>query len=223
MIHQLEIDSVYKKFENNIILSDIYLKCKTRDIIGIFGKNGSGKTTFLKILYGTLEADNKFIKFDGKVIEKAYSIKDFITFLPQEKFIPKDFTVKKTINLMVKKDKSSIFYEDLFFEKILNSKISQLSGGEQKYLELKLILNSDSKFCILDEPFMGLSPVMVEKVIVEIKKESLNKGIIISDHNYRDLLKISNKLFLIKDSVGKLINKEEDLITNGYLSKSMFT
>ncbi len=66
----LEIDSVIKSFDVKQILTDIYLKCQTGDIIGILGRNGTGKSTLLKILFGTLKAENSFIKINGKVYDR---------------------------------------------------------------------------------------------------------------------------------------------------------
>ena len=65
--HLLEIDSVQKSFDNKNILSDVYLKCETKDIIGLLGRNGSGKSTFLKIVFGIESADFKFVRIDGIV------------------------------------------------------------------------------------------------------------------------------------------------------------
>ena len=92
--HILEIDSVQKYFNQKIVLSDVYLKCKTGEIIGLLGRNGSGKSTLLKIVFGILSADNKFIRVDGKVLFKNSDLLNEISYLPQENFIPSSFSVK---------------------------------------------------------------------------------------------------------------------------------
>ena len=64
----LEIDSILKSFGERTILADVYLECCRGDIIALFGRNGTGKSTLLNIIFGTLKADRKFIRIDGKVI-----------------------------------------------------------------------------------------------------------------------------------------------------------
>ena len=142
----LEADSIEKSYNYITILSDVYLKCQTGDIIGVLGRNGCGKSTLLKIIYGVIPAEHKFIRIDYQLRRKAYKHANEISYLPQDNFIPKHFKVSKAIRLFLSKEKVSEFCDDSFIESILNSKIKNLSGGELRYLEIKLILYSDSKF-----------------------------------------------------------------------------
>ena len=82
--HLLEIDSVQKHFDQKVVLSDVYLKCKTGEIIGLLGRNGSGKSTLLKIIFGIISADHKFVRVDGKVLFKTNDLFNEISYLPQE-------------------------------------------------------------------------------------------------------------------------------------------
>lgn len=221
MQYKLEIDSVNKSYEGKKVLSDIFLKCEIGNIIGIFGKNGSGKSTLLKILYGTLNAENKFIRLNNKVTTRPFKIENGISYLPQDNFIPNNFSVRKVANLMLKKDKLNEFYEDKVISKILNSNVGTLSGGELKYLQIKLILLNDSKFCLLDEPYSGVSPIICELINKQIIEQSENKGIIITDHNYLYLLEIATKIYLIDKGFGKFLQNKEELIKFGYLKNGM--
>ncbi|MBF4470788.1 ATP-binding cassette domain-containing protein [Flavobacterium sp. HJJ] len=219
--HLLEIDSVQKTFENKNILSDVYLKCETSDIIGLLGRNGSGKSTLLKIIFGIESADFKFVRIDGSVKTKTKDLFNEISYLPQDNYIPKVFSVKKAIELSVSKDRISEFYTDQLISTMLEKKISHLSGGELRYLEIKIILNNSSKFILLDEPYNGLSPLMVEKVNELIMENSKIKGIIISDHNYENVIKVSNRLILLKEAKAHHLLCKEELIEKGYLKKGM--
>lgn len=221
MKYTLEIDSINKSYKEKIILSDIYLKCETNDIIGIFGRNGSGKSTLLKIIYGTLKAENKFIKLNNKAEEFPYKVKNGISYLPQENFIPEYFTVRNAINLSISKSKLSEFYNDEMISKIIDNRIATLSGGELKYLHLKIILYNDSKFCLLDEPYNGISPIMIVEINKLIVEQSKKKGIIITDHSYNNLLEIITKIYLIKDRTGYLLKDKKELIKHGYLNHGM--
>jgi ABC-type multidrug transport system ATPase subunit len=219
--HILEVDSVQKSFDNKSILSDVYLKCVTGDVIGLLGRNGSGKSTLLKIIFGTENADFKFVQIDGVVKTKTSDLFKEITYLSQDNFIPNHFTVKKAILLTLEKDRIEAFYEDEIIEGFLEKKISHLSGGELRYLEIKLVLFNSSKFVLLDEPYNGLSPLMIEVVNKLIQENARQKGIIITDHNYENVMAISTKLILIKEGKTHHLTKKSELIEKGYLSDGM--
>ena len=218
MINSLEVDSVSKSYRNNIILSDIYLSCKTNEIIGLFGRNGSGKSTLLKIIFGTTKAENKCVRINGIINEYPYKILDGISYLNQDNFIPKYLTVVNLIKLSICKNLIKTFIDDDLIRNNIKKKISDLSGGELKYLSVKIILYNKSKFCLLDEPYSGVSPLIVERINNLIISQSKFKGIIITDHNFESLLKIVNKFYLLKNGICyHLINKEE-LVKHQYIS-----
>lgn len=219
--HLLEIDSVQKHYDQKVMLSDVYLKCKTGEIIGLLGRNGSGKSTLLKIIFGILSADNKFVRVDGKVLFKTNDLLNEISYLPQEDFIPNSFSVKKTIQLSIDKRKIEEFYQDEFINSLKDKKIHHLSGGELRYLEIKLILSNPSKFVLLDEPYNGLSPIMIKKINQLISENSNKKGIIIADHNYQNVIKISSKLILLKECKAFHLKDKSELIEKGYLIEGM--
>lgn len=219
--HILEIDSVKKSFGEKIILSDVYLQCETNDIIGLLGRNGSGKSTFLKIIFGVMPADFKFVRIDGVMKTKTRELMSEISYLSQDNFIPNNFTVKKAIRLSIAKERIDSFCNDEMIQVITDKKIAHLSGGELRYLEIKLVLENSSKFVLLDEPYNGLSPLMIEKVNQLIIMNSSKKGIIISDHNYRNVISISTRLVLIKDGKLNHVKDKNELIEKGYLSPEM--
>jgi ABC-type multidrug transport system ATPase subunit len=220
--HILEVDSVQKSFDNKSILSDVYLKCETGDVIGLLGRNGSGKSTLLKIIFGIENADFKFVRIDGAVKSKTSDLFKEISYLSQDNFIPNHFTVKKAISLTIDKSQINEFYEDELIGPLKDSKISHLSGGELRFLEIKLILCSASQFVLLDEPYNGLSPLMIEKVNKLIQNKSNQKGIIITDHNYENVIAISSKLVLMKEGKAHHLKNKTELIEKGYLRTGTF-
>ncbi len=219
--HILEIDSIQKKFDYKSVLSDVYLKCETNEIIGLLGRNGSGKSTLLKIIFGILDADFKFVRIDRAIKNKTSDLFKEISYLPQENFIPNSFSVKKAIELSIESQKIKSFYNDEMIKSISDKKISHLSGGELRYLEIKIILFNPSKFVLLDEPYNGLSPIMINKINQLIIENSHKKGIIITDHNYENVIKISTRLILMKEGKTFNINDKNDLIEKGYLREGM--
>ena len=220
MSNLLEIDSVVKSYGLYDVLTDIYLKCQTGDIIGMLGRNGTGKSTLMKILFGTLQADRKFIRIDGKVYNQPYKIINEICYLPQDSFLPKYMSVEKAIELYLGKQQVTNFLEDSILQKLNTSKISHLSGGELRYLEIKLLLHTDCKFILLDEPFNGVSPILVGEIKKLILKTSEFKGIILTDHDYRNVLDVANQFCLIYDGGIKKIDNKQELVRWGYIRAS---
>ncbi|MEO0059913.1 MAG: hypothetical protein RLZZ312_1560, partial [Bacteroidota bacterium] len=152
MRNSLHVDSVDIRFDGRKILSDVFLKCETGDILALFGRNGSGKSTLLKAIYGTIKPENLFLKVNNQVIVKTADIRKMISFLPQNQFLPNNISVKKVINLWFETAEINDFCDDELLKPIIDNKIETLSGGELKYLEVKLVLHAKTIFCILDEP-----------------------------------------------------------------------
>ena len=213
----LEADSIIKSFGGRLILSDIYLRCIPGDIIAIWGRNGSGKTTLFRILYGTLKAERSYIQINGQLITgKAYKTGQ-IACLPQVNYLPKEMIVRDVIQLVCGNKYRGL--GDKQIQKIYDIRIRNLSGGELRYLEILLLLESDAPFILLDEPFNKLSPIMVEQVIEYIRLNRQRKGIILSDHNYQAIKKVANKHMLLKEGYLKSMDDVEEL-ENIYLRKS---
>lgn len=172
----------------------------------------------LQIIFGTLAADHKFIRFNQQVVDKPYLSKNLINYLPQDGFLPASLTVKQVTDYYA--DKLPLFLDDEILHKIIHTKISNLSGGEHRYLEIKLLLHSKAKFVLLDEPFNGVAPLVVDAIKQLIQKESTNKGIILTDHDYRNVLDVANRYYLLFDGGLKEIADTSELIQWGYIPES---
>jgi len=213
----LEIDSIRKEYGENQVLTDISLKCQPGDIIGLLGRNGSGKSTLLKIIFGTLYTNFKFIRLNGEVLDQPFKFKNKISFLNQDNFLPKNITVSQIVDFYSDNLDQTGFLNDEILEKVTNTRIKNLSGGESRYLEVKLILNLDSEFVLLDEPFNGISPIHIDSIKEMITEKSSKKGIILTDHDYRNVLDVANRHYLLFDGGLKIIRSKEDLIDWGYI------
>src|SRR5258708_40300109 len=99
MQNSLEVDSVIKSFGKLKILSDIYLKCETGDIIGIMGRNGTGKSTLLKIIFGTINSSNKSIRINDKVYHQPFKTAGLVGYLPQHHFLLPHLSIYETAKL----------------------------------------------------------------------------------------------------------------------------
>lgn len=216
---ELIVNKIAKRFGKRIILDDLSFQIKTGEIIGVFGLNGCGKSTLLKILFGTLASDEENILIDNKRFISSQNIKLMqISYLPQNSFLPNNLRVRDVIPLYYKDGdaQNKIFY-DPQIAKFEKQKISTLSLGERRYLEIVLISRLPHQFLLLDEPFSMVEPLFqhsIKNLLFELKNE---KGILITDHYYRNVIEISDKKMMMKN--GKLIEiyNEKDLIRNGYL------
>jgi ABC-type multidrug transport system ATPase subunit len=127
--HILEVSGIQKKFSDKLVLSDIYLKIGTGEIVGLLGHNGSGKSTLLKIISCNLTASDKSIFIDGVSRNNCSEVVNEISYMCQDQFIPNHLSVLRTIELSVAKQKLNLFYEDDFLKPFLRQKIKNLSFG----------------------------------------------------------------------------------------------
>lgn len=212
----LETDSVILEFNSKIILNNVYLKSETGRVTGLLGRNGSGKSSLIKILYGELTPNYKSIRINKTSLFSTNRPPNDMRYLPQGKFIPPHLKINRIFDDFKLSffDFSTYFPE---FKKYDKSRLKSLSGGERRIVEIYLILVSKTKFCILDEPFSHIMPIHIETIKKIILKEKQNKGIIITDHMYKHITNISDDLYLIKDGKTHLINNIKDIEKLGYI------
>lgn len=195
----LLIDNVMISFKERDVLTDVTINCRPGDIIGLFGHNGTGKSTLLKMVFGTQWGGRKFVRINEKVIKSPGYLSGLLSYLPQEPFLPGTLTVRRITELYISKKEINHFLGDKHLFKVRERKISHLSGGEQRYLEIKLLLYNNTPYILLDEPFSGLSPIAAESIREHIRICAKRKGIILTDHNFREVHKIANRIYLLHD------------------------
>ena len=214
----LEIDSVILEFGNKRILHDVCLKTETGSITGLIGRNGSGKSCLMNIIYGKLLPSEKSIRLNGKYNPNKQFSKGILTYLPQFNFIPKSLSVKRVfMDYEIDFDEFLVHFPE--FEKYYKSKIKLLSGGEQRIIEIYVILLSDTKFCMLDEPFSQVMPKHIDTIKDIIISQKQRKGIIITDHMFEDIIDISDSIYIISNGKTILSNSIDDIEKYGYVRK----
>lgn len=193
---RLYVDSLTKSFDGRQLLTDIYLTCKKGEIIGLLGRNGVGKTTLLKIIFGAVRADHKFIKIGSKRLSSLFDGREAIGYLPESHFLPAHVPLLKLVSLMCPEPEKMITSP---VGHLLDKHLSQLSGGEKRLVEIFMVLHANKKIIILDEPFKGIDPLHKETIMEAIRKQSREKGFIITDHDHRSLILLATKIILLKD------------------------
>jgi ABC-type multidrug transport system ATPase subunit len=214
----LEFDSLYLAFGTHRILSSIYVKCTTGQVVGLLGRNGSGKSCLMQIVFGNLSAESKSVRYNGTSLMGNYMSKKTIAYLPQFDLLPSFITFEQALKFYsVDKNKIEAGFPELL--EILKRKSSEVSGGQQRLFEVLLILYSQHPFCLLDEPFSGLMPVTIDRLKELILEERKNKGIIITDHLHRQIRTIADELYVLTNGTTYQIKNDEQLIEYGYLSE----
>lgn len=213
----LEVDSVNLAFGGRKILTDVYLKCEAGDVVGLLGRNGSGKSSLMRIIFGTLRGESQSVRLNGRYVKQLFRIPQTVHYLPQDGFSMNYLTFNdlvKTFRLEATLDRIREVEE---ISMNADRKIGQLSGGVKKLVEIITVLHTPGAFVLLDEPFSYLSPVLVEKIIPHIRYQSQRKGIILTDHQYRNVMAVSNRRYVIADGALRFVENSTDLEKYGYI------
>ena len=223
----LIVNKISKSFSNKPIVRDLSLNIKKGEIVGLLGPNGAGKTTTFYMIVGLVKPDT------GSIILDKIDVSDLpiyirgergISYLPQEPSIFRGMNVEDNIMSIIEiieKDKSKhiIILENLLNEfdiaHVRKSKSIVLSGGERRRLEIARTLASNPNYLLLDEPLTGIDPVSIEEIKIIIKKlKRKNIGILITDHNVRETLKIVDKVYIVNEGAVFFEGNPKDAINN---------
>lgn len=217
MNHILEVDGIQLEIDGRKILSGIYIKCETGNIIGLLGRNGQGKSCLMNSIYGILPCE-KSIRFDRISIHESFKRTDLIRYLPQFHFIPRSLSLHRIFQDF---NVDYRLFQQHFTEFSVREKtsIEKLSGGERRLIEIYVIIKSASQFVLLDEPFTMLNPLQIEKVKALLVDEKKYKGILITDHLYHHILDIADSLYVLSNGRTILTKKIEDVEALGYLRR----
>lgn len=216
MLHTLEVDGVILDFGDRRVLQNVYLKSQTGCITGLLGRNGSGKSCLMNIIYGELIPNSMSVRINNCTLNRNYRNPHDIKYLPQFSYIPLSFKLSKVFrdyNLDFT-DFVSCFPD---FGGKYKMRISSLSGGHRRIIEIYTLLVSKTKFCMLDEPFSQVMPTHVSTIKNLIVREKQNKGIIITDHLYRHIIGICDNLYVINNGQTYIANDQSDLKKYGYI------
>jgi len=212
-----------KSFGEKEVLKNISFTCETGEILGIFGRNGCGKSSLLKLIFGALKANEIDMRINGVSLKPNEVItKKRIAYLPQHSFLPRNLRVRDIIPIYFQSQEKqdAIFYDPLIAQ-IAARRVEELSIGQLRYFQVLLIGNLDREFLLLDEPFSMIDPLYKDKICEFLEHLKQEKGIVITDHYYRDVLGISTKNIIIKDGINQVIHSEEELQKMGYLPRKL--
>ncbi len=228
----LEVEKVSSGYGLVQILWDVSFTIKDGEIVSIIGPNGAGKTTLVKTIVGLLPTKTGTIRFEGENVEKLQpydKVKRGMTLIPEGRDIFPRLTVDENIRLgaftitdKTKINEIKVRVYDIFpvLKKKQKTLAQTLSGGEQQMLVIARSLMANPKLLILDEPSLGLAPIIVEKVLDTlqmINEEGVT--ILLVEQNIRDSLGISNRGYVLEE--GKIIIEGEgrELLSNDHIKQ----
>tara|TARA_B110000444_G_scaffold158726_1_gene148398 strand:+ start:338 stop:1063 length:726 start_codon:yes stop_codon:yes gene_type:complete len=213
----LDCINLNKEYDGKTVVDNISINLQANSVIGLLGPNGAGKTTTFYMLVGLIKCNSGIITINDDDITSLpmHMRSDLgISYLPQEASIFRNLSVKdnilailetrKHLTLSELDEKFQSLVNTLKIEHILSNKGASLSGGERRRVEIARALATEPKFLLLDEPFAGIDPLSVieiQKIIKELVKSNI--GVLITDHNVRETLKVCDQAYIISD--GKVI------------------
>jgi branched-chain amino acid transport system ATP-binding protein len=228
----LEISNLSAAYGLVQILYDVNFKVENGEIVSIIGPNGAGKTTLVKTIMGFIHPKTGSVKFNGENIEKlpTYEIvKKGLTMIPEGREIFPRMTVDENLQLgaynitdktkikEIKEKAFSIFPVLKKKEKVL---AQTLSGGEQQMLVICRSLMSNPQLLILDEPSLGLAPIIVEKVLDTVR--TINEEgvtVLLVEQNIHDSLTVADRGYVLEEGKIILEGKSRELLSNSHIKE----
>ena len=229
----LEVKDLYVSYGMIAALKGISFEVNEGEVIALIGANGAGKTTTLHTLTGLLHAKSGSITFDGKELTKtpAHKIVEMgIAHVPEGRRIFQNLTVLDNLKLgaFTRKDKAGIAkdIEEVYelFPRLAERKTQiagTLSGGEQQMLAMGRALMSKPKIVVMDEPSMGLSPLLVSKIfeIIEMIREH-GTTVLLVEQNAKKALAISDRAYVLETGKIVLSGDAHELMNNDSVKKA---
>ena len=225
----LKAEEISKSYRGRKVVNGISVEVNQGEIVGLLGPNGAGKTTSFYMIVGIIKPEEGNIYLDQEVISTFpmyQRAQKGIGYLAQEESVFRKLSVEDNILGILEfssltkhqqKEKAELLMEEFGLIKIRKNRGDLLSGGERRRTEIARALANDPKFLLLDEPFAGVDPIAVEdiqKIIFDLK--SRNIGVLITDHNVRETLTITDRAYLLfegdilKSGSARELTEDED-------------
>ena len=223
----LEARNLVKVYGGRRVVDGLSITVGRSEIVGLLGPNGAGKTTCFYMVVGVISPEQGQVVFDQDDITKKpihERCRLGMGYLAQESSIFRKLTVEQNIMAVLetlnisppeRKRRLESLLEELNISHLARAKAFTLSGGERRRLEITRALVTKPSFLLLDEPFSGIDPIVVaeaQEIIKDLKKKGL--GILLTDHNVRETLSITDRAYLVADGRVLISGTAQDLIND---------
>ncbi len=207
----LQVSHLHKRYGRKVAVEDISISLRQGEVVGLLGPNGAGKTTCFYMIAGFVQPTQGQVLLDEREISRWPMFKrarEGISYLPQEASIFRSLTVeqnllaileyRKDLGRKARMEMADFLMERLGVLRLRKQRASTLSGGERRRVEVARALTLEPRFLLLDEPFAGIDPIAVSEIkgIIRALAQS-NIGILITDHNVRDTLDITDRSYIV--------------------------
>ncbi len=225
--HIMKATGLRKVYRGRAVVDGVDLQLKQGEVVGLLGPNGAGKTTSFYMIVGFISPDKGQVYLDDKNISKLPMYKRArlgIGYLPQESSIFRQLTVEQNIMAILqsvkmkrteRRQRQDELLEMMGVTHIRKSYGYQLSGGERRRVEIARALVTRPKFILLDEPFAGIDPIAVadlQTVVTQLKDQGI--GILITDHNVRETLSITDRAYILFEGKIELSGSSEEIVSS---------
>jgi lipopolysaccharide export system ATP-binding protein len=203
-----------KSYSGRTVVRGVNVEIASGEVIGLLGANGAGKTTTFSMVVGLTAPDSGRVLLDGvDVTDDPMYIRarKGIGYLPQEASIFRGLSVEQNIMAILetldldgstRRTRLRELLAELGLTPLAKSPAYTLSGGERRRVEITRALVISPKFMLLDEPFAGIDPIAItdiQKIIFHLKSQGI--GVLITDHNVRETLRITDRAYIVHDGV----------------------
>ena len=210
--HFISTEGLVKRFGKREVVRGVDLRVQGGEIVGLLGPNGAGKTTSFYIIVGVIPASSGKVTLSGHEITRYpmhRRARMGVGYLPQEPSVFRKLTVRNnleciaeslSLNRAARKERVTGLLYELGLETVSSQRAYTLSGGERRRLEIARALLSEPRFLLMDEPFSGVDPISVsevQKIVLGLKEKGI--GVLITDHNVRETLRIVDRAYLLHD------------------------
>lgn len=214
----IRAQALAKHYDAKVAVQDVSLILQAGEIVGLLGPNGAGKTTTFYMVVGLIPATHGRVFLDGRNVTAMpmwQRARNGVGYLPQEASVFRKLTVWENVMAVVetldlnereRRDRTAQQLTELGLEKLARQPAFTLSGGERRRLEIARALVTRPKFLLMDEPFAAIDPISVaevQKIILQLKSRGI--GVVVTDHNVRETLRIVDRAYLIHQ--GKVLTE----------------
>jgi len=221
---RLTTDEVVKVYGKRRVVGGVSIEVNSGEVVGLLGPNGAGKTTTFYMIVGMIRPNEGSVRFNDEDITGMpmyRRARKGIGYLPQEPSIFRGLSVEDNLMAVIetmpikrseRKEVLERFLDELDIKHIRKSMGYQLSGGERRRVEITRALVTEPRFMLLDEPFAGIDPIAVQDlqdIVRKLQKRGL--GILITDHNVRDTLSITDRAYIMYEGMIKRSGTADEL------------
>ncbi len=230
--HVLETRGLYKSYGKRVVVNDVCISVRTGEIVGLLGPNGAGKTTTFYLTVGMIKPEKGEILLDGENIGKLamyQRARRGIGYLPQEPSIFRKLTVRENLKAVLEirdsggsakpgmswDNEVETLLEEFNLTRFADRDAFRLSGGERRRAEIARAIALKPTFMLFDEPFTGVDPIAIlelKRMLTYLKSQGL--GILITDHNVRDTLSITDRAYILNNGTVLAEGTAEELVKN---------